>query len=94
LVRIRANRSLYRDRQIYVDASFSPAGAEFKIRDQGSGFNPNDLPDPAELANLHNATGRGLLLVRTFMDSVAFNETGNEVRLTKTVRRVNVEPLA
>jgi len=28
------------------------------------------------------------------MDSVAFNETGNEVRLTKTVRRVNVEPLA
>lgn len=93
VARIRAKESPYRERRIFVDASFSPTGAEFKIRDQGPGFNPKGLPDPTDPANLHRATGRGLLLMHTFMDSVAFNETGNEVRLTKTVRRVNVEPL-
>ncbi len=93
LARVRAKELPYCERRIFVDASFSPAGAEFKIRDQGPGFNPKGLPDPTEPANLHRATGRGLLLMHTFMDAVAFNESGNEVRLTKTVRRVNVEPL-
>ncbi len=94
LARVRAKESPYRERRIFVDASFSPAGAEFTIRDQGPGFNPKELPDPTDPANLHRATGRGLLLMHTFMDGVAFNESGNEVRLTKTVRRVNVEPFA
>lgn len=94
VARVRAKESPYRERRIFVDASFSPSGAEFKIRDQGPGFNPKDLPDPTDPANLHRATGRGLLLMHTFMDGVAFNESGNEVRLTKTARRVNVEPFA
>ncbi len=94
VARSRAKESPYRERRIFVDASFSPSGAEFKIRDEGPGFNPKDLPDPTDPANLHRATGRGLLLMHTFMDGVAFNESGNEVRLTKTARRVNVEPFA
>lgn len=94
LARVRAKEPPYRERRIFVEASFSPTGAEFKIRDQGPGFNPKGLPDPTDPANLHRATGRGLLLMHTFMDGVVFSETGNEVRLTKTVRRVNVEPLA
>lgn len=92
VARVRAKESPYRERRIFVDASFSPSGAEFKIRDEGPGFNPKDLPDPIDPVNLHRATGRGLLLIHTFMDGVAFNESGNEVRLTKTARRVNVEP--
>ncbi len=94
VARVRAKESPYRDRRIFVEAVFSPTGAEFKIRDQGSGFNPKELPDPTDPANLHRVSGRGLLLMHTFMDGVAFNESGNEVRLTKTVRRVNVEPIA
>ena len=94
LARVRAKESPYRERRIFVEASFSPAGAEFKIRDQGLGFNPQGQPDPTDPANLHRASGRGLLLMHTFMDGVAFNESGNEVRLTKSARRVNVEPLA
>lgn len=94
VARVRAKESPYRERRIFVDASFSPAGAEFKIRDQGPGFNPKGQPDPTDPENLHRASGRGLLLMHTFMDGVSFNETGNEVRLTKTVRRVNVGPLA
>ena len=94
VARVRAKESPYRERRIFVDASFSPNGAEFKIRDEGLGFDPKELPDPTDPANLHRISGRGLLLMHTFMDSVAFNESGNEVRLTKSARRVNVPPLA
>ena len=94
VARVRAKESPYRERRIFVDASFSPNGAEFKIRDEGLGFDPKELPDPTDPANLHRISGRGLLLMHTFMDSVAFNESGNEVRLTKSARRVNVPPAA
>jgi len=82
------------DRRIFFGASLTPAGAQFTIRDEGLGFDPKELPDPTDPANLNRVCGRGLLLMHTFMDEVAFNETGNEVRLTKTVRRANVPPLA
>lgn len=94
LARTRAKEPPYCDRRIFMDVLLSPVGAEFKVRDQGPGFNPRELPDPTDPANLHRVSGRGLLLMHTFMDSVGFNESGNEVRLTKTVRRVNVPPLA
>ncbi len=94
MARTRAKESPYCERRIFVEASFSPSGAEFKIRDQGLGFNPKTLPDPTDPANLHQVSGRGLLLIHAFMDTVAFNDTGNEVRLTKSVRRVMVPPTA
>ena len=94
VARARAQESPFRERRIFVDASFSPSGAEFKIRDQGPGFDPKTLPDPTDPANLHQVSGRGLLLIHAFMDAVAFNDSGNEVRLTKNARRVNVPPAA
>ena len=94
VARVRAKESPYRERRIFVEASFSPSGAEFKIRDQGPGFDPKTLPDPTDPANLHQVSGRGLLLIHAFMDAVAFNDSGNEVRLTKNARRVNVPPAA
>lgn len=94
IARARAKESPYCERHIFVEASFSPTGAEFQIRDQGPGFNPKTLPDPTDPANLHRATGRGLLLMHTFMDGVTYNASGNEVRLTKSARRVMVPPAA
>jgi len=92
--RRRAKEPPFSDRRIFLGALLSPAGAQFTIRDEGPGFNPRDLPDPTDPANLHRVSGRGLLLMHTFMDGVAFNDSGNEVRLTKSARRVNVPPLA
>jgi CheY-like chemotaxis protein len=85
--RTRASEAPYRDRRIHFSASLSPAGAQFIIRDQGRGFDRTGLPDPTDMANLHRVSGRGLLLMHAFMDSVDFNELGNEVRLTKSSRR-------
>ncbi len=73
----------YRDRRILVEAAMSRERATFVVRDQGTGFDPAKLPDPTDPANLEKASGRGLLLMRTFMDEVAYNEEGNAVTLTK-----------
>src|SRR5207247_683559 len=77
----RRRQPPYRDRQVSCTARFTPSEAVYIIRDEGSGFDPAALPDPTDPANLERASGRGLLLIRTFMDSVTFNERGNEITL-------------
>ena len=64
----------------------SPPGPNlrFYIEDQGQGFDPAKLPDPTDPENLVKAHGRGLLLVRTFMDEVTHNDVGNAVTMVKT----------
>ena len=57
--------------------------AKFVIRDEGRGFDPTHLPDPTTPENLERTCGRGILLMRTFMDEVEFNQRGNEVTLIK-----------
>jgi CheY-like chemotaxis protein len=76
----------YRDRVIQVDARIARDEAEFTIRDEGPGFDPASLPDPTDPANLERLSGRGVLLMRTFMDEVIYNSMGNEVRMIKRRR--------
>lgn len=83
LARERSQQEPYRDRRIYVDARFTSTEAEFAIRDDGSGFDPGSLPDATDPANLERPCGRGVLLMRTFMDGVSFSGRGNEVRMLK-----------
>lgn len=78
------------DRRIHISARFTPDEVEFVIRDDGPGFNRHILPDPTDPANLERPCGRGLLLMHTFMDSIQYNDIGNEVRLLK--RRKKIEP--
>ncbi len=79
----RRNKSPYRDRRIHFQVSVSPDEAQFVIRDEGPGFNPSDVPDPTDPANLERESGRGLLLMRSFMDDVQYSRNGNEVKLVK-----------
>jgi CheY-like chemotaxis protein/anti-sigma regulatory factor (Ser/Thr protein kinase) len=86
LSRERAHESPYRDRRIHVEAVMTPGECRFVIRDEGPGFDPTTLPDATDPANLERPCGRGLLLMRTFMDEVRFNDVGNEVTLIKRRR--------
>lgn len=79
----RRKQSPYRDRRVYVSAKLTREGAHITIRDEGPGFDPRRLPDPTDPENIGKISGRGLLLIRTFMDHVSFNETGNEITLIK-----------
>lgn len=59
---------------------------EIEIRDQGKGFDPTGVPDPTEPANILKTSGRGIFLMRSFMDEVewlARPEGGTTVRMVK-----------
>lgn len=53
------------------------------IVDEGEGFNPNVVPDPTADENLDKPSGRGIMLMRAYMDEVDFSESGNQVRMVK-----------
>jgi serine/threonine-protein kinase RsbW len=53
------------------------------ITDEGAGFDPACLPDPTQPENLTRDCGRGLLLIKHFMDEVSFTNGGREIRLRK-----------
>jgi len=79
----RRGVSPYGERRLHVTARFTHAEAVYVVRDEGPGFDPSTLPDPFDPAGLERVGGRGLLLIRTFMDGVAFNPIGNEITLRK-----------
>ncbi len=81
--RQRSLEEPYRNRRIFVDALVSRDCARFTIRDEGHGFDLGALPNPCDPANLEKASGRGILLMRSFMDEISFNEQGNQVTLVK-----------
>ncbi len=54
-----------------------------RIADEGDGFDPENVPDPCEDCNLEKTSGRGVSLIRSFVDSVKFNETGNVIEFVK-----------
>ncbi len=59
---------------------------EIEVKDQGEGFDPAAVPDPTDPANILKTSGRGIFLMRTFMDEVdwlARPEGGTKVRLVK-----------
>jgi len=53
------------------------------VEDEGPGFDPATLPVPTDPANLERIGGRGLMLIRTFMDEVEHNEKGSRITLRK-----------
>ncbi len=83
LARQRRFESPYRERRIQVTAKVSRAQAVFVIRDEGPGFDVARLATGADLTDAERGAGRGVTLMRTIMDEVKFNATGNEVTLVK-----------
>ena len=83
MVEDRATDPRFRARHIYLTTTLTRTEATFKVRDQGPGFDPSSLPDPTAPENVGKVNGRGMFLIRTFMDEVTFNEAGNEVTMIK-----------
>lgn len=79
----RCREPPYSQRRIHLDFAVSPIIATIAIRDEGHGFDPRALPDPTDLENLDRPSGRGVMLMRAFMDDVEYNPAGNQVTLTK-----------
>ncbi|MGA2031969.1 MAG: response regulator [Thermoguttaceae bacterium] len=86
IIETRRQQVPYKDRLINVEARLGRDEAIFVIADSGTGFDPASLPDPTDPVNLEKASGRGILLMRTFMDEVRYSPAGNQVTLVKRRR--------
>ncbi|APR79641.1 Sigma-54 dependent transcriptional regulator [Minicystis rosea] len=82
----------YRLRRVRVLARITRYEVTYVVADEGPGFDPSKLPNPTDPAQLERVSGRGLLLIRTFMDEVRHNERGNEITLIKRLRSPSYPP--
>lgn len=71
------------DRRIRVRYRLSAHRVLAEVEDQGAGFDPQRVPDPRAAENLGQPSGRGLLLMRSFLTWVGHNDRGNRVTLCK-----------
>ena len=73
--------------ELHVTASFEASADTVTIRvgDQGKGFDSETIPDPLAAENLLRTSGRGVFLMRAFMDEVHFRQLspGTEITLIK-----------
>jgi serine/threonine-protein kinase RsbW len=67
-------------------------GLVISVRDQGAGFDPADVANPLEPENILKSSGRGIFLIRSFMDDVQLERSprgGMEIRMTKRLQSDN-----
>ena len=81
-------------KQIVVSLENTGEALKFVIRDQGKGVDPENLPDPLAPENLLRGTGRGIFLIRSFMDEVHFRQLhpGTELTLVKYLTPAGEKP--
>lgn len=78
---------------VFIDFTATPESAPVdllvRVRDQGLGFDPEELNDPLAAENVLRSSGRGIFLIKQFMDEVSIarsREGGMEVRMLKHIR--------
>lgn len=66
-----------------IDISFKshPDRVSFSVKDEGTGFNYENLPDPTNPENIEKPNGRGVFLMRNLADKVYFEDNGSKVIL-------------
>jgi serine/threonine-protein kinase RsbW len=68
---------------VKIDYAVEPDKIEICVTDEGEGFDPEVIPDPRYGDNLYKPAGRGMLLMRSFMDVVEYSKQGNSVRMIR-----------
>ena len=74
------------EKQVRIDFFDREDGFEMTVRDFGSGFNIEEIPDPTDPENLLKVSGRGILFMRSFMDAVEWetnDDGGTTVKMVK-----------
>ena len=71
------------DKKIHVESRVTAKRAEITIEDEGPGFDRAAIPDPTLEENLHKCSGRGILLIEAYMNSVEWSRGGRRVRMVR-----------
>lgn len=75
-------------KKVTVDYRLGEDGIEIRVADEGEGFDPDKVPDPTLPENMNSTSGRGLCLMRGFMDQVLFSEGGRVVWMSRRRRHL------
>jgi len=70
----------------------TPPGIAIRVRDEGAGFDPGTIPDPLAPENVLKSSGRGIFLIRNFMDELQLRrapEGGMEMFMVKRVGKAH-----
>ncbi len=71
------------DKQVHIDCRFEVDRVRIVIEDEGGGFDVEAVPDPTSDENLDKPGGRGIMLMRSFMSAIEYNDSGNRLMLEK-----------
>jgi len=82
---IHANKC-NKNKKVTIDASVENSKLIIKIKDEGEGFDPSSIPDPTEPENLLKDSGRGIYLMRVYMDDLQYNRTPSGMEFVLTVK--------
>ena len=72
------------DKWVCIRCEISNEMISIAIRDQGNGFNPDDIPDPRQPDRIECSHGRGVFMMRNLMSNVWYNSLGNIVFMEKS----------
>ena len=72
-----------RDKKVKIRYLVTQQQVDIYITDQGNGFDPGEIPDPTSRENLERPNGRGILLMRAYMNLVEYDNKGSTVHITK-----------
>jgi serine/threonine-protein kinase RsbW len=89
---IKHGNCLDPDKHVHVECRSTAAGIWVRVADQGSGFDPEAVPDCTDAAHLDVPHGRGIMLMRNYMTRVEYNAKGNVVEMEKTRVASNSQP--
>lgn len=70
-------------KMVRISCQINKDKVRIEIEDEGPGFNPEEVPDPTADENLERPCGRGIMLMRSFMNLIEYNDVGNRVILEK-----------
>jgi serine/threonine-protein kinase RsbW len=70
-------------KRIFIRYQVTKDKIEIEVRDEGEGFEPHRVPDPTQPEFIDRPHGRGIMLMRAYLDEVEFSQVGNAVRLVK-----------
>jgi len=68
-------------KKVKIACRHDDSSAVFTVKDEGSGFDYNNLPDPTDPNNLHSITGRGVFLMKQLSDTTVFSDGGSTVEM-------------
>ena len=76
-------------RLVRIEYTVHNSTVTISVEDEGQGFDPEDIPDPTDPANLLRPSGRGIFYMRQFMNRVEFRTTENGGTAVLMERQLN-----